>query len=107
MNNQRIVTLAGAVLLSAFCLAPRAGAQDTNSAVTHHDEMMNNSSPTGQMHNSMATSNDATGMSHETGQMKSETERDEKNGQTMMNGHMSESEHTGVTDNPSTGAMSH
>jgi hypothetical protein len=103
MNNQRIVTLAGTVLLSAFCLAPRARAQDTNSAMMHDDKMMN-SSTTGQMHNSMATSN---GMSHETGQMKSETERDEKNGQTMMNGHMSESEHTGVTDNPSTGAMSH
>jgi hypothetical protein len=30
MNNQRIVTLVRAVLLSAFCLAPRVRAQNTN-----------------------------------------------------------------------------
>ena len=107
MNNYRIVTLVGTVLLSAFCLAPRARAQNTNSAMMHHDEMMNNSSSTGQMHNSMATPNGATGMSHETGQMKSETEPDVKKGQTMMTGHMSESGHSGVADNLSTGAMSH
>jgi hypothetical protein len=71
----------------------------------HDDKMMNNSSSPGQMHNSMATSNGATGMSHETGQMKSETEPDVKKGQTMMNGYMPESGLSGVLDNPSTGAI--
>jgi hypothetical protein len=105
MNNHRIVTLGGTVLLSAFCLAPRARAQATNSAMMHEDKMMNNSSTTGQTHNSMVTSNGATGTSPETGQMKSETEPDVKKGQKMMNGDMSESRHSGVMDNPSTGAM--
>jgi hypothetical protein len=110
MNNHRIVTLVGAVLLSAFCLVPSPRAQDANGVMMHDGEMMmmKDGKATTPMEHSMTMSNGTTVMNDGTVTMKDGTKTHMKEGQMMMmDGHIMEGGHSGMMEGGSTGGMSH
>ena len=104
MNNRRIVTLAGTVLLSTFCLVTSPRAQDTNGTMTQHgNTMATDSKTTDQMHNSMSDPAAVTGS--ETTKMKDAGKMHANEGH-MMNGDTSEGGHHGMMEGGSAGEMS-
>jgi hypothetical protein len=103
MNNHRIVTLAGAVLLSTFCLVPSSRAQDANGVMMHDGKMMmmKDGKPTTPMNHSMTMSNGTTVMNDGTVRMKDGTEMHMKDGEmVMMDGHMMEGGHSSMAADP-------
>jgi hypothetical protein len=110
MNNHRIVTLAGAALLSAFCLVPNARAQDANGVMMHDGKMMmmKDGKATTPMEHPMTMSNGAMVMNDGTVKMKDGTETHMKDGQMMMmDGHIMEGGHSATMGEGSTGEMNH
>jgi hypothetical protein len=107
MNNRRIVTLAGTLLLSTFCLATSPRAQDANGVMMHDGKMMmmkKDGAASGPMENAMTMSNGTTVMTDGTVKMKDGSETHMKDGEMMMmDGHMMEGEHSGMMQGGSTG----
>jgi hypothetical protein len=105
MNNRGIVTIAGTLLLSTFCLVTSPRAQDTNGTMTHDSNTMaTDSRATDQMHNSMsdpaAVTGSATTKMKEAGKMHTDEDH-------MTNGQTSEGGHNGMMEGGSTGEMNH
>jgi hypothetical protein len=105
MSNHRIVTLAGTLLLSTFCLVAGPRAQDTNGTTMQHgNTMATQSKTTDQMHNSMSGPAAVTGS--ETTKMKDAAKMHRNEGH-IMNGDTSEGGNNGMMGGGSTGEMSH
>ena len=105
MNNRRIVTLAGTLLLSTFCLVTSPRAQDANGTMIQHDNpMAKDSKTTDRMHNSMSQPAAAAGS--ETTKMNDGGKMHAREGH-MMNGDTSEGGHNGMMEGGSAGEMSH
>ena len=105
MNNRRLVTLAGTLLLLTFCLVASPKAQDTNGTTMQHgNTMATESKTTDQMHNSMSVPAAVTGT--ETTKIK-DAAKMHRNGSHMMNGDKSAGGHNRMMEGGSTGEMSH
>jgi hypothetical protein len=104
MKYRGIVTLAGAVLFSTFCLVTSPRAQDANGNMMHEGTMAEKGKPTNQMHNSM--SDDATSSSG-TAKMKDGGKMHTKKDHTMMSGETTAGGQGGMMEGGSTGEMNH
>jgi hypothetical protein len=105
MKYRRIVTLAGAVVFSTFCLVTSPRAQDANGNMMHERTTAEKVQPTNQMHNSM--SDDATTSSSATAKMKDDGKMHTKKGHTMMNGETTAAGQGGMMEGGSTGETNH
>jgi hypothetical protein len=105
MNNRRIVTLAGTLLFSTFCLVTSPRAQDTTGTTMQHGNTMATDNKTrDKMHNSMSDPAAVTGS--ETTKMKDADKMHANEGH-MMNGDTSEGGHSGMMEGGSTDEMRH